>query len=283
MQEAVTKRAAKTGVRVMPLAILVAFFSMVPLLWALISSLRPSSEIFANLSPFTWETIVPSSVSLQNYAALMSGPFGRALLNTVVVTLLAVVIGVLFASAAAFALAAIKFRGRGLVFAVMVISFLIPFEAIAIPLSATFRDWGLANTYAGLVLPGIGNGLAIFLMRQFFLGIPPSLAEAARVDGLGWFGIFTRIYLPLSRGAMTGAGIILFNFQWQAFLWPLLIAPSRDMRVASVAIADLAQESGVDFGQMFAAAILTAMVPLIVMLIFQKQFAGSLASSGSKE
>src|SRR5690606_24881193 len=180
-------------------------------------------------------------------------------------------------------LAVLPFPGRTAVFAFMVVCFLVPFEAIAIPLSASFRDMGLANTHAGLILPALGNGLAIFLLRQFFMGIPSSLAEAGRLDGLTWLVVFHPIYLPLSRGPMIGAGLILFVFQWESFLRPLLIAPAPDVRVAPVAIADFAQETGVDYGQMFAAAILTAAIPLLLLLFFQRHFTGSTATSGSKE
>lgn len=277
------RRQRRAGRLALFIAVPVAALSILPLLWALISSLRPSSEIFAHLSPFSLATIIPSSVSLDNYAAVLNSDFARSLLNSVIVAFFSVVLGLIVSSLAAFALAVLDFPGRSAVFAVMVVSFLVPFEAIAIPLANTFRDWNLQNTLVGLILPAIGNGLAIFLLRQFFLNIPYSLSEAARMDGLSWFGIYRRIYLPLSRASMVGAGLILFVFQWQSFLWPLLIAPSPDSRVAPVAIADFAQESGVDFGQMFAAAILTAAVPLILLLVFQRQFAGSLASSGSKE
>ncbi|ERK72296.1 carbohydrate ABC transporter permease [Leifsonia aquatica] len=277
------RRQRRAGRIALIVAVPVAVLSILPLLWALISSLRPSSEIFAHLSPFSIQTIWPSSVSLDNYFAVLDSDFTRSLINSVIVAFFSVVLGLIVSSLAAFALAVLDFPGRSAVFAIMVVSFLVPFEAIAIPLANTFRDWNLQNTLVGLVLPAIGNGLSIFLLRQFFLNIPYSLAEAARMDGLSWFGIYRRIYLPLSRASLVGAGLILFVFQWQSFLWPLLIAPAPDSRVAPVAIADFAQESGVDFGQMFAAAILTAAVPLILLLVFQRQFTGSLASSGSKE
>src|SRR5699024_8013854 len=112
---------------------------------------------------------------------------------------------------------------------------------------------------AGLVLPGIGNGIAVFALRQFFLGIPSELHEAARVDGLSWWGVLWRIYIPLSKPALVSAGLVLFIFQWQAFLWPLLIAPDPDMQVAPVAIAKFAGENYVHFGAMFAGALLTAL------------------------
>ncbi|GAA4431662.1 carbohydrate ABC transporter permease [Georgenia halophila] len=280
---AATTRERRTGRRALFLAVPIALVSIAPLLWALISSVRPGEEIFRYLSPLVWQTFFPEQVTLANFVSVLDSPFALALANSVIVAFFSVVLGLAVAALAAFALACLEFRGRSVVFALMVMCFLVPFEAIAIPLSTTFRDLGLANSYVGLILPALGNGLSIFLLRQFFMGVPTSLGEAARLDGLTWFGVFWRIYLPLSRGPLIGAGLILFVFQWQSFLWPLLIAPAPDVRVAPVAIADFAQQTGVDFGQMFAAAILTSAVPLLLLLFFQRHFTGSTASSGSKE
>lgn len=279
----IAKREKRTGRRALLIAVPVAILSIAPLVWAFVASIRPGSAVFASLYPISLRTFIPERITFDNYINVLTGPFAISLVNSIVVVVVSVAAGVLISSLAAFALSAIDFPGRALVFGILVVSFLIPFEAIAIPLSSTFRDIGLANTYSALILPAIGNGLAIFLLRQFFLGIPQSVAEAARVDGLGWFGIYRRIYMPLSGGALVGAGMIIFVFQWQAFLWPLLIAPSSSMRVAPVALADFAQESGVDYGQMFAGTILTALIPLLLLLFFQRQFTGSLANTGSKE
>lgn len=273
----------RTGWRTLVIAVPLALLSVAPLAWALISALRPSSEIFSHLSPFTLATVLPTDATLQNFEALLQGTFLNAMLNSVVVAFVGVALGLVVSSLAAYALAVLRFPGRDVVFTFMVLSFLIPFEAIAIPLAVTFRNVGLENTFTGLILPALGNGLAIFLLRQFFLNIPFSLSEAARLDGANWFGVFWRIYLPLSRGGLLGAGILLFVFQWQAFLWPLLIAPSPEKQVAPVAIANLSQQSGVDYGQMFAAVVLISALPLVLLLIFQRQFTGSLASTGSKE
>lgn len=283
MTDIATSRERRTGRRALLIAIPIALLSIAPLLWAVISSIRPGEDVFRYLSPISWRTVLPENLTLANYTEVLSGSFSLALFNSVVVAFFSVTLGLGVAALAAFALACLDFPGRSVLFAILVVSFLIPFEAIAIPLSSTFRDLGLANTYAGLILPALGNGLSIFLLRQFFLGIPASLGEAARLDGLSWFGVFRRIYLPLSRGPLIGAGLILFVFQWQSFLWPLLVAPAPDVRVAPVAIADFAQETGVDFGQMFAAAILTAAIPLLLLLFFQKHFTGSASTSGSKE
>jgi putative chitobiose transport system permease protein len=265
------------------LGAVVALLFVLPLWWTVASALRPQSETFESISDVSLWTLIPRSPTLNNLTRLFTGDFGRALFNSALVTMLTLVIGLAISATAAFALAVLDFPGRTAIFGVMVISFLIPFDAIAIPLSSIFRDAGLQNSYAALILPGIGNGFAVFLLRQFFLGIPRELTEAARVDGLGWWRVFWYIYLPLSRPALIGAGLILFVFQWQSYLWPLLIAPDPSMRVAPVAIAQFAGEHGVDFGLVFAGAVMTALVPLLVLLFFQRYFTQSLAATGGKE
>jgi putative chitobiose transport system permease protein len=260
----------------------IAVLFLLPLWWAVASALRPQRETFATLSPVSLWTLIPRDLTLDNFTRLFDTGFGRAMFNSTVVTAGTLVGGLAICSTAAFALAVLKFPGRAVFFAVMVVSFLIPFDAIAIPLMSVFRGAGLDNSYLALILPGIGNGFAVFLLRGFFQGVPIELAEAARVDGLGWWGVFWRIYLPLSRPALIGAGLILFVFQWQAYLWPLLIAPDPEMKVAPVAIAQFAGQQGVDFGAIFAGAAMTALVPLLVLLFFQRYFTQSVSASGLK-
>ena len=264
-------------------AVLLAAIWPLPLWWAVVSALRRSDTIFKYLSPLSVWTLWPRDFTLDNVAALLSGPFLKAIVTSVFVTGMTIGVGLVLCAAAAFALAVFRFRGQSVVFACLVVSFLIPFDSIAVPLSSVMRQAGLQNSYLGLILPGLGNGLAVFMLRQFFLGIPRELGEAAMMDGLGWWGIFHKIYLPLSRPALIGAGLILFVFQWQAYLWPLLIAPNPQYRVAAVAVADFIGQYDVDFGQMFAAAVLGALIPMIVLLLFQRDFSSSVASSGTKE
>lgn len=260
----------------------VALAFILPLWWTVASALRPQRETFATISPVSFWTLLPRDLTLGNFGRLFETGFGQAILNSAIVTVGTLVGGLFICAAAAFALAVLRFPGRTAFFAIMIVSFLIPFDAIAIPLLGIFRDAGLENSFLGLILPGIGNGLAVFLLRSFFLGIPTELVDAARVEGLGWWGVFWRIYLPLSRPALIGAGLILFVFQWQAYLWPLLIAPDPDMKVAPVAIAQFAGQQGVDFGAIFAGATLTALVPLLVLLFFQRYFTQSVSASGLK-
>jgi ABC-type glycerol-3-phosphate transport system permease component len=264
-------------------AVLAAGFSMAPLYWALITSLRPSEDIFRYISEVSPWMFVPNRVTFDNLINVWGGPFGRAMMNSIIVTLATIAIGLVICSMAAFALARLDIPGKKAIFSIVVISFLVPFDAIAVPLLTLFRGFGLQNSYLGIILPGIGNGFAVFMLRQFFLGVPRELSDAARVDGLGWWGVFLRIYLPLSKPALISAGLILFVFQWQAFLWPLLVAPDPDYKVAAVAIADFAGQFSTDFGSMFAAAVFVSVVPLVILLVFQRYFTASVASSGSKE
>ncbi|HYO41235.1 MAG TPA: carbohydrate ABC transporter permease [Nocardioidaceae bacterium] len=264
------------------LGALVALVFVLPLWWTVASALRPQAETFSTLSPVSVWTLIPRELTFSNFTKLGVGDFDLAMLNSLVVTVATLILGLAICATAAFALAVLDFPGRTAIFALMVVSFLIPFDAIAIPLTSIFREAGLQNSYLGLILPGVGNGFAVFLLRGFFKGIPEDLHEAARLDGLGWWGIFWRIYLPLSRPALIGAGLILFVFQWQAYLWPLLIAPDASKRVAPVAIAQFASEHGVDFGAIFAGAVVTALIPLLVLLFFQRYFTQSVAGTGVK-
>jgi ABC-type glycerol-3-phosphate transport system permease component len=260
----------------------VALVFVLPLWWTVASALRPQDETFRTLSPVSLWTVIPREFTFSNFTRLGEGNFDLAMVNSLLVTVATLVLGLAICATAAFALAVLDFPGRTALFALMVVSFLIPFDAIAIPLTNIFREAGLQNSYLALILPGVGNGFAVFLLRGFFMGIPEDLSEAARLDGLGWWGIFWRIYLPLSRPALIGAGLILFVFQWQAYLWPLLIAPDASKRVAPVAIAQFASEHGVDFGAIFAGAVVTALIPLLVLLFFQRYFTQSVAGTGVK-
>ena len=233
--------------------------------------LRISGETFFTFSP-----------TFENYANLVDSDLGRATWNSILVSGITVILGLAVCAMAAFALSALRFRGQPAVFGIVILSFLIPFDAIAIPLADMFRDWKLTNTFTGLILPGIGNGMAIFLLRQFFLAIPGELIEAGRLDGLNWFGIFTRIYLPLSRPSLIGAGLTLFLFQWQSYVWPLLIGTDREHILGPVALANMQGQNVVDYGLVFAGSMVLTLIPLAVIVTFQRYFIQSVSSSGLK-
>jgi len=260
--------------------ILIAALFFLPLWWMAVSAMRPGDAIFRYLSPLSIWSFLPRDWTFEHIIGIWQGNFGRSIFNSVFVTLVTVIVGLAVCSTAAFALAVIEFPFRKTVFFIMVISFLIPFDAIAVPLYGIMRLLNLQNSYTGLILPGIGNGLAVFLLRQFFLGIPKDLREAAFIDGMSWFGLFWRIYLPLSGPAMLSAALILFVFQWQAYLWPLLIAPSPDYKVAAVAIAQFSAEYNANFGLIFAASLVISVIPMVVLTVLQRYYSSSVASTG---
>ena len=275
-------RSARTGfspVRTM-LSIAVAVAFALPVAWVIISSLRPERDILAHLSPLNWEAFIPSEITLDNYTGLVQSGFMQGVVNSILVAGITIVLGLLVCAPAAFALSALRFPGRNLIFALLVVSFSVPFDILAIPLAQLVRGWGLSNTIIALVLPGIGNGFAIFLLRQFFLAIPTSLVEAARVDGASWLRVLFQIYLPMSRSVLVGAGLIIFTFQWQAYLWPLLAATASDAQLAPTRLAALSSLYDANTGQVLAGAAVLAVIPAIVLLVFQRYFVLSTSTSG---
>ena len=278
------RRELPRGTRV-PLVVAVPVVSILwlaPLAWTIAAGLRPGTDVFRSFRSLNWRTFIPESVTLDNLTSIASSSLGRAIGNSLIVAGATVVVGLVISAMAAYALTAFRFRGRGLVFALIVLAFMVPFEALAIPLADTARTVGLDNSYIGLILPGVGNGLAIFLLRQFYLDIPHELAEAASIDGAGAWRVFWHVYLPLTRPAMVGAGIIIFVFQWQAYLLPLLLTTDPSMDVGSVALARLFGQYGVDWGMLFAGAAVLCLVPAIILLVFQRTFTESVVGSAVK-
>lgn len=264
-------------------AALIALAFMLPTVWMLLGSFRPGSSVISSVSPLGWNTLVPDTWTLDNYAALFGElRFGRSMVNSLWVALCSVVIGLVLSVPAAYVLSVLRFRGREVVFAVLVVGFMIPFEAIAIPLAQVFTAWNLNNTYLGLILPGIGNGLAIFNMRQFFLGIPTSLREAALIDGASDLRVMTRLYVPLSVTTLINSALLIFLAQWSSYLWPLLVISDEAKQVAPLAIARTYTDTEFNFGQMFGGALLISVVPALLLFFLQRYFAQSVSRSGEK-
>lgn len=265
------------------ITVVLSLVFMLPAVWMFFGSFRPANQILSSLNPLSWNSLFPSEYSMNNYITLLfERGFARNLLNSAIVCIGSVALGLVLSLMAAYALAVLKFPGRNLLFAIVIVGFMVPFEAVAIPLSSLFTDWGLANTFLGLILPGIGNGLAIFNLRQFFLGIPVSYREAAKIDGASEIRILFQIYAPISVPALINTGLLIFLAQWSSYLWPLLMVNTSDMQVAAVSLASTFGERGVDYGQNFAGALMFALVPAILMLVFQRYFAAGSSSSGEK-
>lgn len=264
--------------------ILITLIVVLPLAFGLISSFRQLDEIFKYISPVTWKTFFPINLSLEAYFNLfIERNFDRILFNTFFVTIVSVVFGVIVGSMAAFAFTTFTFRGKNLLFFIVLLTFMIPFEVIAIPLYSLVNSLGWIDTYAGLIVPGIANGLVIFLYRQFFLDLPKSLIESARMDGASWFRIYWNIIMPLAKPVTVSASLLVFIQQWESFMWPLIATRSKDLRVIQVALSDFVTESGTFWNELFAAALISIIVPVIVLLPLQKYFVKGVTNTGSKE
>jgi len=255
---------------------------MLPAVWLFANSLRPSTEIFKYVSPLSWRTLIPESPNFDNYVGLFEGAFGRAFLLSLIVTFITVAIGIVICITAAYALSVLDFPGRNFAFAFIVISFMVPFEAIAIPLSQLFSTWGLTNTLMGLVLPAIGNGLAIFNLRQHFLSIPSSYREAATIDGASEIRVLQAVYVPLSGSAIVNSAVLIFLGQWTAYLWPLIAVSKTEFQLAPIVLAKSFGETNNDFGANFAGSILLSLVPALLMLVLQRSFGKLSFGSGEK-
>lgn len=262
--------------------IAIAFVFVLPLWWAIVSSLRPNSEVFADLFPFTPKALIPVPFSLEAYSGILDQGFGLIIANTLLVAVVTVIAGIVVNGAAGFAFALFDFKGKGLVLAFVIVSFMLPFEAIALPLYSVTLQLGWVDNIAALIVPSVANGLAVFLFYQFFRQVPSDYLEAAQIDGATWFDILWRIYVPLSIPTCISAGLLLFVFQWEAFLWPLLAMPSQQFKVIQVGMAAFQQQYQTFWNQLFAVAVVTALIPIVLLLPLQRYYVQGLSSAGIK-
>ena len=200
-----------------------------------------------------------------------------------------VIIGtVVFGALAGYALAVLEWRGRGGVFALALLVQVVPFQLLMVPLYVLIaRDYGLADNYLGIMLPFIINSTAVIIFRQYFLQLPKSLFEAARIDGASEWQVLTRIALPLIRPALVTVVLITFIGPWNEFLWPFLITKQHDLQPLAVALANyistVAARAANPYGSILAGAVVLVIPAVVVFVIFQRQFIESNLGSAVKE
>ncbi|HNS67896.1 MAG: carbohydrate ABC transporter permease [Mesotoga sp.] len=262
---------------------IVSLFFIVPLVWIVASALRPAGSLYQYANPLTWRTFIPSKPTLENFVHIFSKlNFGRAIANSLFVSLVTILLTVFVSSMAGFSLAKFSFRGKNLVFAIVLITFMVPFESIVIPLYILVKQLKIDNTYWALILPGVANGLAIFLFRQFFSEVPSEIMEAARIDGASWFRIYWRILLPLSMPAIVTVVVMVFMFQWNSLFWPLVATHSSRFEVVQVAIASHRSTESTSWANLFSSAIAGSLPPVILFLFLQKYFVRGISGTGLK-
>lgn len=262
---------------------IIAVIALFPLLYIIFASFRTNNEIFEYALPFTWKTLIPQSWTLSNYTAIFTEfHFGLALRNTIIVVVVLVPLSMFVSALGGFTFAFFDFKGKSILFAFCLVSFMVPTDSIALPLYNLISQMDLVNSYWSLIFPSAASGLAMFLFTQFFKDIPRSLLEAARIDGASWLQIFLNIVLPLSVPVSITAGLMVFVNEWNNFFWPLLATRTEEVRTIQVALSYFSDENEVYFSYIFAASAISAIVPILLFLPLQKYFVQGIASSGVK-
>src|SRR4051794_21049948 len=251
---------------------------LVPFVFALITSLRPDNEITAN--PSGWWS---NHWTLQAYGgALKDNPIGWWYINSFIIATLSVVFTVVVCSMIGFALAQLKFRGRGVVIALVLIGLMVPTQAMVLPQFIEFRFIHLLGTYWALILPAIAAPIAVFVYDAFMRGLPPQLIEAARLDGASWWLIYRHVCMPLCRPATSAVAILTFVMSWNAFLWPLLVLTQAKSQTIPVGLSGLVGGSANQYAEIMASAVLGIIPLFAVFLIFQRQIVQGVAQTGIK-
>lgn len=250
----------------------------IPLYWTVISSVTTNEAIFA--TPVQW---IPSSLHFENFSqALAAAPFGRYFFNSFVVGVAVTFTTLLSSALAGYGFAKFRFPGQRLLFVVVLVALMVPFQAIMIPLFVLARQLGWLNSYSGLIVPGAVSGFGIFLMRQFMSKLPDALLEAARLDGCNEIQLFVRIVLPLSRSALAALAVLTFLSSWNNFLWPLIVAQSPDVTTVPLGIVQFRGSYFTNYTQILAVALLAAAPVILLYLLMQRQIIETFASSGLK-
>ena len=252
---------------------------MSPLIWMMLGSLKTDSEL-RQVPP----TFLPLHSTLANFSTLFSKlSFGTYFLNSFIVTAVVTAANLIFCSMLGYALAMLDFRGKKLVFGVVMGTLMVPGVVTFIPLFVLVANMGLLNTLPGLFLPFLAAPFGVFLMRQFISSLPRDLLDAGRVDGAGELTIFARVILPLCGPALATLGIITFLGSWNNFLWPLVVAQRNDAYTLPVALALYSSDPNhTDYGLLLAGATIVILPVLAIFLIFQRRFIEGIASTGIK-
>jgi len=286
--------AGRTAGRYLVRIILAIFFAF-PLVFMFVSSFKPDDQIFADLSSL--KAFLPvGDISLDNYTGVFDTvPAGRFLINSVLITAVTVLLGLLVNSMAAFALSRMRWRGKTVVLAAIIATLVVPFETFALPMIwwvnklpwIVIQDFiplysvGWLDTYRVQIIPFIANAFAIYLFYSYFQSIPKDLDEAARVDGAGWFRIYRSVIMPLAGPASATVAILTFLPAWNSYLWPLMVVQTENLRPAMVGLSYF-QQLNVLWGQIMAYSTLITIPVLAFFLVFQRAFVSSIASAGVK-
>ncbi|AQS47240.1 sugar ABC transporter permease [Thioclava nitratireducens] len=283
-------RNLRLGVRYLVL-ILIALIFVLPLLFMMMSSFKPSDELLRDTSSL--RAFLPvGQLSLDNYSgAFERAPVGLFVFNSIFVTGTTVLLSLVICSLAGFSFVFLQWRGRDLMLSIILATFIVPFETIAIPLLLEVSklpwlgldglSWGWLDSYRVQIIPWIADGLTIFLFVQYFKGLPGELIEAARVEGASWFQIYRRVVIPLSGPVIATAAILKFLIMYNQYLWPLIVVQQEQYRPVMVGLQYFFQLNPA-WGEIMAYLTLITVPVLAFYLVLQKAFIASIASTGVK-
>jgi multiple sugar transport system permease protein len=250
-----------------------------PFVWMILGSFKEQAEFLR--TPPTW---LPANPTFDNYERLTARlDFPRFFLNSTVVAVAVTIGNLTFAPMLGFALAKLRFRGKRVLLTLVLATMMLPAAATLIPLFVLMSQFGLVNTYPGLILPALAGPFGVFLTRQFFAGLPDELLEAARIDGAGEFRIFWQIAMPLATPILATLGILTFLGSWNAFIYPLVMAQEPEMYTLPVALATFATgQFQADHGMLMAGSVLLVVPVLILFVLMQRWITEGIATTGLK-
>lgn len=261
------------------IVLIFAVFNLLPLYWLFISSFKASSDIVK--TPPQWFVLEPV---FTNYKKIFqTGNAWQWMANSVLIAALTTLGVIIVSSFAAYAFAKLRFPGRNILFVVFISTLMLPKEVFIIPLFKIMTKINLYGTYTGVILPNIGLPFGVFLLKQFFEGIPDTLRESAKIDGASELRIFMSVILPISKPGIGALAILMFVQTWNDFLWQLIMASSNDLRPLQLAIAAMQASDSIDYGLRYAGACLCAVPMVIIFLIFQKYFTRGITLGAVKE
>lgn len=287
------RKGRQVGAYAIRIALVVLF--AFPLVFMVVSALKPDRQIFADLESF--RAFLPvGEISLDNFVAVFDRvPAARFLMNSVLVSIATVTLGIIVNSMAAFVLSRMRIKGAKVILMFIIATLILPFETLALPLLwwinklphvGIYSDGigitqGLMDTYQVQILPFVANAFSIYLFHQYFESIPRELDEAAAIDGAGWFRIYSRVVMPLAGPAIATVAILTLLPAWNSYLWPLMAVQSEELRPVMVGVQYFFQLS-TSWGQVMAYATVITLPVIILFVCFQRAFVSSIAASGVK-
>lgn len=255
------------------------FLVVVPFIWMVVSSFKPEAEVRA-IPPTWW----PQDVTAENYDQLFTRlDFPTYFLNSLIVAIAVTLGNIVFCSMLGYALAKLDFPGKRVLFVLVLGTLMVPGVVTFVPLFVLTTNLGLTNTLPGMILPFLAGPFGVFLMRQYVLGLPDELIQAARVDGAGELTIFARVIMPLCGPAIATLGVLTFLASWNNFLWPLVVATSEDKFTLPVALALYAVgQNATQYGLLLAGSVVVVIPVLVVFLLLQRFIMQGVAMTGIK-